>query len=210
MEQFASAPSAIEGALPVGGRFYYDSCFDPRVYKPIAQGESITHPLGYFEGADVSGVRAEVQAVILEDGSTSGAARWIDALFARRIRHYDRLRSVHDLLAKQVHAGFTREEILEKLRATKVDVDNERPDHIELRSVDDLVLLSAIRTLEMYGKEGDSYGRVKWYVEQLGEQSKQMEQCGPAMDTIRARLAEHPQLDSLPPPGRTLSTDPQP
>jgi hypothetical protein len=82
MEQFASPPPAVGGALPAGGRFYYDLCFDPREYKPIAQGESITHPLGYFEGADVSKVRAEVRAVILEDGSTSGGARWINATTA--------------------------------------------------------------------------------------------------------------------------------
>ena len=54
------------------GRFYYDACTTAKSDGPIAPGAFATEALGYFEGADLSKVRAEARAVILPSRGVPG------------------------------------------------------------------------------------------------------------------------------------------
>ncbi len=83
------------------GRTYYDAYTSPRD-QPISQGGSVSLHLG----PNRSKVPNQVQAVVLEDGSSAGGPSWINTIFARRLRLYDRLLSLHDLLKQQVGKGF--------------------------------------------------------------------------------------------------------
>ena len=174
------------------GRQFHDACTNPRSEPQIAPGASVTEPLGYFTGSDVSKVRAEVRAVVLEDGSSAGEPAWINAIYATRIHLYKRLVSVHDLLSQQVGAGLTREAVLDKLRASRAEVDRQMPESL-LRPVDDMVFDSAIVTLQ--AGEGPVDPALKGYLRHLEKRASDLEICPPGLVAIRARLGERADPD---------------
>ncbi len=168
------------------GRRYYDTYTNPPD-RAIVPGGSVTLPLGYFHGSDVSKVRAEVRAVILEDGSSVGEPAWINAVLVRRIRLYDRLLSLHDLLKSEVGAGLSREAVLDKLRASKAEADTQLPND-DLRVIDDVAFDSAISTLQTKppNREVNIDTIIQRYLKYLEGRAVQLERSRPALDAIRA------------------------
>ena len=168
----------------IEGHFFYDAYTTPQRDRPIAPGGSTIVPLGYFHGSDVSKVRSEVRAVIFEDGSRVGDPAWINAVFARRVRLYDRLLSLHDLLRRQVGAGLSQEVILDKLRTAQAEADRQLPSD-ELRAVDDLAFYAAISTLQA-AQASHLDLVVEGYLKHLEKRAVLLESAQPGLDAIRA------------------------
>jgi hypothetical protein len=183
-------------------RDYRDSCIFGRVDKPIGNGQSTTFSTGYSVNSQFKMVRTEVPAVVFEDGSTAGDPTWIDAVLARRVRFYDRLMSVHDLLKRQIGTGATLPAIIEKLQSTEGSAHKQLPED-DLRVMDDTVFTRAVDTMQANSKFGYKVdyllGR---YLKILSDETSELDRCRPSLDDIRMRLANRPNPDKpiVPPP----------
>ncbi len=177
------------------GRTYYDSYINSHD-SPIAPGGSLTLGLG----SNLRQVRDQVRAVVLENGSNAGDPAWLNAIFATRLRLYDRLRSVHELLRHQVGTGISREGIIALLVRAQADTDKEVPDD-DLRVIDDVVFQGAIHTFDA-NREANAEQILKGYLKSLEERAAKLEHSQPGLDTLRARLAERPDRSQpiIPPP----------
>ena len=178
---------------------YHDSCIFGRIDKPIANGQSATHSAGYSMDSQFKMVRTEVPAVVFEDGSTAGDPTWIDAVLARRVRFYDRLMSVHDLLKQQIGTGPRLPSIIDKLQSAEASAHKQLPED-DLRVMDDTVFTGAIRTMEANSGTVDDLLRV--YIKHLEGETAELDRCQPSLDDIRTRLANRPNPDKpiVPPP----------
>jgi hypothetical protein len=149
-------------------------------------GASVTLPLGYFQGSDVTKVRAKIRAVIFEDGSSAGEQAWINEVLIRRIRLYDRLLSLHDLLRGELDSGRSRQAVIEKLRASKAEADAKLPND-DLRVIDDVCFESAISTIEAKSNgEVNIELAIQRYLKHIQYRASQLERSRPTLDTIRA------------------------
>jgi hypothetical protein len=189
-------------SLGMEGRTYLDVDTIPvRALRgvPIPPGASTTLGLSYFQGAE-SKVRAEVQAVIFQDGSSAGDSVWVNAILARRLRFYDRRLSLHELLKRQVGTGISREGVLNVLRAAQADADKQLPED-DLRVIDDGAFLGAINTFEANGETKTDLV-LNGYLKSLEKQISELERSQPSLDSIRTRLAARPDPDQpiVPPP----------
>lgn len=189
-------------SLGMEGRTYLDADTMPvRALRgvPIQPGASITLGLSHFHGAE-SKVRAEVRAVIFQDGSTAGDSVWVNAILARRLRFYDRRLSLHELLRQQVGTGISREGVLNVLRAAQADADKQLSDD-DLRVIDDVAFLGAISTFEANRKTKIDFV-LRGYLKSLEKETGELERSRPSLDSIRARLAARPNPDQpiIPPP----------
>ena len=145
-------------------------------------------------------VRTEVPAVIFEDGSTAGDSSWIDAVLARRLRFYDRLINVHDLLKQQIGTGASLPGVVDKLQSAQASADKQLPQD-DLRVMDDIVFTSAISSIQpRSGQNVDDLLRA--YIKHLEDEASQLNRCQPIVDTIRTRLANRPNPEQpmVPPP----------
>lgn len=177
------------------GRTYYDSYINLRDL-PIAPGGAITLGLG----SNLREVRDQVRAIVLEDGSSAGDPAWINAIFAKRIRLYDRLLSVHELLRQQVGSGISREGIVALLTRAQTDTDKRLPDD-DLRVTDDMVFYGAISTFDR-NREANAEQVLKVYLKSLEGRAAKLEHSQPELDTLRARLSDRPDPSQpiIPPP----------
>lgn len=173
----------VDFSTGLEGRTYYDVYTSARDL-PIAPCTSITLGLG----SNLNKVQDEVKAVVLEDGSSSGDPAWINAIFARRIRLYDRILSLHDFFRQEVGAGLSRETIIDRVRASKTEADKDLPDD-DLRVVDDLVFSGAIWTLE-YNRETNVDAVMQVLLKDFEQRAARLKHSQPGLDTLRARLAE--------------------
>lgn len=169
-------------SLGVEGRTYYDFYVNQREL-PIAPGSSITRGLSSFQGSEAK-VRAEVRAVVFQDGTSDGDPVWVNAILAQRLRLYDRLRSVHELLEKQVNTGISREGILQMLQAAQADAEKQTPDD-DLKPVDSTVFHGAISTFDKNRKAPVAVV-LERYVAYLRLRIAQLGRSRPAVDAIRA------------------------
>ena len=118
--------------------------FSSPTTRLISPGGSVVRSLSSFKGTE-SKVRAEVRAVIFKDGSSAGDNVWVNAILARRLRFYDRILSIDDLLRPLVGTGVSREAVLESSGPPKqTSITNSRED--DLRIMDDLVFHGAVST----------------------------------------------------------------
>jgi hypothetical protein len=163
------------------GRDYYDVYTSPRD-RPISPGDSIIRGLSSFKGAE-NKVRAEVRAVIFKDGTSAGDTIWVNAILARRLRFYDRILSVDDLVSQLVGTGTSREAVVTKLRATEADVDRELPQD-DLRIMDDLVFHGAISTFET-NVDAPIDVVLKGYLKYWEKRALTLEYSSPSLSTIR-------------------------
>lgn len=170
-------------------RHYHDSCIFTRD-QPIPKGHSITRLAGYDINAEFKTLRAEAPAVVFEDGSTDGDPSWIDALLARRLRFYDRLMGLHDLLKQQIGTGASRQAVIDKLQSAQASADQQLPND-DLRKMDDLAFLRAISTMQA-NLANNLDDLLKQYLKFLEDETSQLSRCQPALETIRRRLAERP------------------
>jgi hypothetical protein len=168
-------------SLGMEGRDYYDVYTSPRD-RPISPGDSIIRGLSSFKGAE-NKVRAEVRAVIFKDGTSAGDTIWVNAILARRLRFYDRILSVDDLVSQLVGTGTSREAVVTKLRATEADVDRELPQD-DLRIMDDLVFHGAISTFET-NVDAPIDVVLKGYLKYWEKRALALEYSRPPLDTIR-------------------------
>jgi hypothetical protein len=168
-------------SLGMEGRTYYDFYVNHRE-QPIAPGSSITRGLSYFHGAEVK-VRAEVRAVVFQDGTSDGDPVWVNAILAQRLRLYDRLRSVHELLEKQVDTRISREGILQMLRHAQLDAEKQSPDD-DLKPVDSAVFYGAISTFDK-NRQAPVGVVLERYLANLRLRIAHLERSRPTMDIIR-------------------------
>ena len=168
-------------SLGMEGRDYYDVYIGSRD-QVIPPGGSIARSLSFFKGSE-SNVHAEVRAVIFKDGSSSGDPVWVNAILARRLRFYDRLLSVNDLLSPLVGTGASREEVLRILRAAEAGVDKQFPQD-DLRMMEDLVFHGAISTFET-NLEAPADAVLKGYLKYWEKRALTLEYSRPNLDTIR-------------------------
>ncbi len=168
-------------SLGMEGRDYYDVLIGSHD-QLIPPGGSIVRGLSSFTGSE-SKVRAEVRAVIFKDGSSAGDRVWVNAILARRLRFYDRILSVDDLLGPLVGTGASREAVLGVLRSAEADVDNKLPQD-DLRIMDDLIFHGALSTFE---NNGDAPVDVvlKGYLKYWEKRALTLEYSRPGLDTIR-------------------------
>lgn len=166
------------------GRTYYDFYLNSHE-RPILPGASITKDLSFFKGSDPNKIRAEVKAVIFKDGSSAGDPIWVDVILARRVRLYDRLLSLRELLSRQVGTGISREGSAALLQAAQADADRQLPDD-DLRVVDDLAFQSAISTIT-----GNTQASVDLvlarHMDYLEQRASKLEGSLPSLDAIRAK-----------------------
>jgi hypothetical protein len=190
-----SALVRVDFSTGLEGRTYYDG-YIYRFEQPIAPGASRTFGLG----SNLSRIQDQVRAIVCEDGSSAGDPVWIDAIFARRIRLYNRLLSLHQLLSQQVGTGISREGIIALLRDAQANADKRLTDD-DLRIVDDDVFGGAISTFNA-NREATADHILNGYLKDLEERAARLEHSQPGMDTLRARLAERSAADQpvIPPP----------
>jgi hypothetical protein len=169
-------------SLGMEGRTYFDF-YTSSADQPIRPGVSITRGLSHFTGSDVSRVRAEVRAVIFQNGSSAGDPVWVNAILARRLRFYDRSLSLHDLLIRQLGTEISREGLVKMLRVAQEKADNELPDD-DLRVMDDTAFYGAISTFDK-NRQAPVEVVLKRYLAYLGLRTVQLERSLPALDTIR-------------------------
>ncbi len=173
----------VDFSTGLEGRTYYDAHIN-RFDQPIAPGASLMFGLG----SNLSRVQDQVRAIVCEDGSSAGDPVWIDVIFARRIRLYDRLLSLHQLLRHQVGTGISREGIISLLRDAQANADNRLTDD-DLRIMDDGVFGGAISTFDA-NREATVDHILNGYLKHLEERAAKLEHSQPDMDTLRARLSE--------------------
>jgi hypothetical protein len=182
-------------SLGMEGRTYLDVDTTPvRTLRgvPIPPGASITLGLSHFHGAE-SKVRAEVRAVIFQDGSSAGDSVWANAILARRLRFYDCRLSLHELLRQQVGTGISREGVLNVLRTAQADADKQLPEG-DLRVIDDNAFVGAINTFEA-NRETKIDLVLHAYLKSLEQETTELERSRPSLEWIRARLAARPDPD---------------
>jgi hypothetical protein len=184
----------VDFSTGLEGRTYYDACINRRDV-PIAPGASLTLGLG----SKLSKVQDQVRAIVFEDGSSAGDPIWINAIFARRIRLYDRLLSLHELVKPLVGTGISREGIISLLRNAQATADKQLTDD-DLRIVDDIAFYGAISTFDA-NREASIEHVLKAYLKSLEERTEKLESSRPNLETLRTRLAEHdPTQPVIPPP----------
>jgi hypothetical protein len=173
----------VDFSTGLEGRTYYDAYINRRDL-PIAPGASITLGLG----SNLSKVQDQIRAIVCEDGSSAGDPVWINAIFARRTRLYDRLLSLHELLRQQVGTGISREGLISLVQDAQAKADKQLPDD-DLRVVDDVVFSGAISTFDA-NREAKAEQVLKVYLKSLEERAAKLEHSQPGLETLRARLAE--------------------
>ncbi len=185
----------VDFSTGLEGRTYYDAYINRRDL-PLAPGASVTLGLG----SNLSKVQDQVRAIVCEDGSSAGDPVWINAIFARRIRLYDRLLSLHELLRQQVGTGISRDGVISLLRRAQANADKQLTDD-DLRIVDDTAFYGAISTIEA-GREAKIDVSLNAYLKHLEDRAAKLEHSQPGMDLLRARLAERPDPSQpiIPPP----------
>jgi hypothetical protein len=183
----------------IEGRTYHDSCTSRRE-QPIASGQSARDATGYYVNSEFKMARTEVQAAVFEDGSTAGNPSWIDAVLARRLRFYDRLTSLRDLLNQQIGISESLSSVIEKLRSAQASTDKEPPDD-DLRVMDDTAFTGAISTVQANTAHSVD-DLLRTYVKHLEDQTAQISRCQPSLNDIRSRLANRPNSEKPidPPP----------
>ena len=191
-------------SLGMEGRTYSDVDTLPERVRasrgvPIPSGASITLGLSRFHGAE-SKVRAEVRAVIFQDGSSASDSVWVNAILARRLRLYERTLSLHELLSQQMGTGISREGVLEMLRTAQADADKQLPED-DLRVMDEVAFYGAISTFEA-NRETKIDISLNGYLKFLEKRASELERSRPSLDSIRTRLAARPNPDQpiIPPP----------
>jgi hypothetical protein len=175
----------VDFSTGLEGRTYYDAYVN-RFEQPIAPGASLTLGLG----RNLSEAQDQVRAIVCEDGSSAGDPAWINAIFAGRIRLYDRLLSLHELLRQQVGTGISREGVISLLRDAQAKADKQLADD-DLRILDDTAFSGAISTFDA-NREASAVQVIKAYLKSLEERIAKLEHSQPKLDTLRARLAERP------------------
>jgi hypothetical protein len=173
----------VDFSTGLEGRQYYDAYINRRDL-PIAPGASVILGLG----SNLSKVQDQVRAIVCEDGSSAGDAVWVNAIFARRIRLYDRLLSLHELLTQQAGTGILREGLISLFQDAQAKADKQLPDD-DLRVIDDTVFYGAISTFGA-NREVNIVVVIQRYLKHLEERAAQLEHSQPGLDTLRARLAE--------------------
>ena len=133
--------------------------------------------------------RAEVRAVVFQDGTSAGDPIWVNAIFAQRLRLYDRLRSIHELLEEQVDTGVSREGILQMLQAAQTDAENRSPED-DLRPLDSIVFHGAISTFDK-NREAPVGIALERYLAYLRLRIAQLDRSRPTIDAIRTLPAKH-------------------
>jgi hypothetical protein len=185
----------VDFSTGLEGRTYYDAYINRRDL-PIAPGASVT--LGV--GSNLSKAEDQVRAIVCEDGSSAGDPVWIDAIFSRRIRLYDRLLSLHELLRQQVGTGISRVGIISLLRDAQANADKQLTDD-DLRIFDDIAFDGAISTFDA-NREANADHVLTAYLESLEQRAAKLERSRPELDTLKTRLAERPDPSQpiIPPP----------
>jgi hypothetical protein len=176
-------------SLGMEGRTYFDIYTDWH-RQPILPGASTTSYLSFFRGSDLAKVRAEIRAVIFEDGSTAGDPVWVNAILARRLRFYDRLLNLLDLLTPKVGSGISREGIVASLRAAQSDTDKQTPND-DLRVIDDNTFYAAISTF-IANRKVSTEVTLRAYLKYLINRAAKMESSQPDLATIRTLPVKTP------------------
>jgi hypothetical protein len=183
----------VDFSTGLEGRTYYDAYVN-RFEQPIAPGASLTFGLG----PNLSKVQEQVRAIVCEDGTSAGDPAWINAIFATRIRLYDRLLSLHELLGQQVGTGISREGIISLLREAQANSDKQLTDD-DLRVLDDTAFRGATSTFDA-NREASAEQVLKAYLKSLEERTAKLEHSQPKIERLRARLAERPDPSPVMPP----------
>jgi hypothetical protein len=181
-------------SLGMEGRTYYDFYLNQRDL-PIAPRRSMGRGTSYFRGSE-SKVRAEVRAVIFQDGVSEGDPVWVSAILAQRLQFYDRLHEIYELLEKQVGARISREEILQMLKAARDTAEKQSEDD-DLRPIDSAVFSSAISTFDK-NREAPIDQSLQRYLAYVRLRIAQLDRSRPAMGAIRTlpRRAPKPLSDA--------------
>jgi hypothetical protein len=169
-------------SLGMEGRTYYDFYVNEREL-PIAPGASIVRGLSSFRGSEAK-VRAEVRAVVFQDGTSDGDPIWVNAILAQRLRLYDRMRGVHELLEQQVDRGISLDGILQVLRDAQVDAEKEPADD-DMRPIDSVVFYGAISTFSN-NRQVPAAVVLERYLGYLRPRIAQLERSRPAIEAIRS------------------------
>lgn len=169
-------------SLGMEGRTYYDYHINQREL-PIPRGATVTRGLSSFEGAEEK-VRAEVRAVIFQDGSTAGDPVWVNAILARRLRLYDRTLSLYNLLERQVDTGISREALVALLKKTQDEADRQLPED-DLRVMDDLAFYGAISTVDK-NRQVKVETILERYLAYLRWRAEQLQRSRPRLDRVHA------------------------
>ena len=186
-------------SLGMEGRTYFDYFTNER-NLPIQPGASITRSLSYFPKSDVSKVRAAVRAAIFQDGSTAGDPVWVNAILARRLRLYDRIISLRNLLGQKGSSESSPEAVIAMLRAAQSEADKQLPED-DLRVIDDTMFYGAISTIEN-NRQASVEAVVERYLGYLELQAARLQRSRPSLDTIRGAPVTIPNPltdESLPP-----------
>lgn len=178
-------------------RSYFDF-YTGEIGVPIRPGASITQELPDFNGPEGE-VRAEVLAVVFQDGSSDGDPIWANAVLARRLRFYDRALSLYKLLSPLVGTAAPRGAIVDKLRAAETGALSQLP-HDDLYFVDSMAFSKAISAIDR-DRQVPADVLLKRYVASLELRAAQLERSRPALDTIRSSqmaVPEHQSRSSVP------------
>lgn len=168
-------------SLGMEGRTYYDYYVSDR-QLPIAPGSAIIRGLSSFRGSEAK-VRAEARAVVFQDGTTAGDPVWVNAILARRLRFYDRTVSLYALLEKQVGTGISRDALVDLLKATQAEADQQLPED-ELRVMDDLAFYGAISTIDK-NRQVTVETVLQRYLGYLRLRAAKLKRSRPELDTVR-------------------------
>jgi hypothetical protein len=169
-------------SIAIEGRSYYDEFVSPRDL-PIAHGESKRIRLGHLTGSDLNTLRATVNAVVFENGSSAGDATWVNVILARRVRLHERLLSLRALLELEVGKGLSRDELVGQLHALQEAVDQQTLAD-DLRVVDDTAIDGAILTFSAAQDFSVDPG-ITNYVNYLSMRILHLEQSLPKLDSLK-------------------------
>ena len=116
-------------------------------------------------------------------GHPAGDPVWVNAILARRLRLYDRIISLRDLLRQKGGSGTSRETVVALLRAARSETDKQLPED-DLRVMDDTMFYGAISTIEN-NLEAPVEVVVERYLCYLELQAARLERSRPSLNTVR-------------------------
>jgi hypothetical protein len=184
----------VDYSAGLEGRTYYDIYTGPRDH-PIAPGASLTFQLG----PNIGNIENQVRAIVFQDGSSDGDPTWINVIFARRVRLYDRLLALQGLLQQHSGTGISREQILALLRHAQANDENQS-QFDDLQVLDKMLFQGAISTFDNRDAAVDTV--MRGYLKHLEQRAVRLEQSKPPLELIRTRLSNRPHPDQpiVPPP----------
>lgn len=194
---FAVTVDVTGGAASAEYRRYYDTYVDPSHDQSIAPEQSVTIPIGYVVGFDVSRLSPQVRAVTYSDGTTIGDAIWIAAIRERRRRTHAIIRKISELLDARSGTEARPEDVLSDLSALQSAIDSMPLD--DFRIVEDAQLRSANTTIERARKRGmKTDTTIRMYNKALRWRRTRLEESGSLVDKYGLGKQESTSVPPLP------------